>query len=231
MSTTGSLFELVNRLAVRSVGRRPRWAVQDATTGPPTSASSGVNISNAVKTSIQIALREDVHRKTTRLSKNYDDFTAAIVTVTIDGNAVATSLDGLTGIDEIQEIVDEINGDGTVSGIVTASVEDENTVLIQGDGEDSYTIAVTDDETADRFVIIHEDADSADLETYVRQAGTADRPLNWTRKTELDLANLDEGGESKTFDTAGLSRIYYRVADVTPAGASVKVSIGPAGSE
>ena len=230
MSTTGSLFELVNRLAVRAVGRRPRWAVQDATTGPPTSASSGVNISNAVKTSVQIALREDVHRKTTKIEATADPGGGATeYQITIDGNVWSEPANA-TGNDLLVFLAGELNADAAISAIVTAAVDDGQLVL-RGDGEDSYTVAVSILNGDGTIEITHEDADSADLEAYVRQAGTADRPSNWTRRSDLDFTALDEGGESKTFDTAGLSRIYYRVTDVTPSGASVKASIGPAGLE
>jgi len=117
-----SLFELVNQLAVRAVGRNPRWTIQEDTTGAPSTSSAGVNIRNAVRTLVQVSLREQAHRRRTELAKNYEGSASATITITIDANDVVVDLDGVDAGDELQAIADAINADATVSEIVTASV-------------------------------------------------------------------------------------------------------------
>ena len=231
MSSTGSLFELLNRIGIRSVGRRPKWRLQEDTTGAPTSASSGVNITDAVKTLIHVSLREEVDKKTARIAVTYDDNTVYRVSVDENDVDVDTDSGAIADLDDLlQEIVDAINADVTAGDIVTAAVEDEEIVL-RGDGEDAYDLAVSIVSGGGTIEITHEDADSASVRVYLRAGGTGDVPGAWVFGRRLLFEDLDYRGLVERISTAGSSRAYVEVYDVEPEGAAVTVSVGPGAQE
>lgn len=225
MST--SLFELVNRLGVRSAGRSPSWTRQEDTTGAPTTASAGVNIRDALKTLIHVSLREEAHRRTARVEPEYDSDT--VYRVTIDGNDVDTNTDeGTIGdLDALlAEIRDNLNGDATVGDIVTASVEDDQ-VKIVGQDEADYTIetsivsgAGTIDHTAD--------ATQASARVWLYDGGRGDRPRKWVLAADSDFGDLGYRGVTERITTSGYSRIYV---EVHGEDGGTAVSIGPGGLE
>ena len=222
-----SLFELVNQLAVRAVGRNPRWSTQEDTTGAPSTSSAGVNIRNAVRTLVQVTLREQAHRRQVRLEKNYEGSVSATVTITIDTNDVVVDLDGVAAEDELQAIADAINADATVSEIVTASV-DTDQIRVVGDSEDDYTLSVTDNETGDRLVIAREDATEGNIRVWLRDGGTGDRPERWALAREFDIENLDYRGDTIAIPSAGYRRMYI---EVFGEDGDVQVAIGPGAEE
>ena len=220
-----SLFQLVNQLAELSVGRRPRWQIQDSTEGVPTTATAGASMQSAVVNRLQISLRQNLGFKTTRLEQNYAGETTATITITIDDNDVVVSLDGIARENELAELADGINGDATVSEIVTAAVEDDQ-LVITGDGSGDYTIAVTDDETGDRIEIAHEDASTADARIFRLPGGTStDRP-DWGVHESLE--NLDFRGAQIAVPVAGYRRCYVEIDN---ADGDVIVTQGPCVSE
>ena len=222
-----SLFELVNQLAVRAVGRNPRWSTQEDTTGAPSTSSAGVNIRNAVRTLVQVTLREQAHRRQARLEQNYEVETEATITITIDTNDVVVDLDGVAAEDELQTIADAINADATVSEIVTASV-DTDQIRVVGDSEDDYTLSVTDDETGDRLVIAREDATEANIRVWLRDGGTGDRPERWALAREFSVENLDYRGDTIAIHSAGYRRMYI---ETFGEDGDVQVAIGPGAEE
>ena len=223
-----SLFELVNQLAVRAVGRNPRWSTQEDTTGAPSTSSAGVNIRNAVRTLVQVTLREQAHRRQVRLEKNYEGTTPATITITIDTNDVVVDLgEVIVAEDELQAIADAINADATVSEIVTASV-DTDQIRVVGDNEDDYTLSVTDNETGDRLVIAREDATEANIRVWLRDGGTGDRPERWALAREFGIENLDYRGDTIAIPSAGYRRMYI---EVFGEDGDVQVAIGPGAEE
>ena len=222
-----SLFELVNKLGVRAVGRTPRWTTQENTTGAPSSASAGVNIRDAVKTLIHVALREETHRKTARIAVVYDADT--VYRVSVDENDVDTDTDSGTIADLdalLAQIADNVNADATVGDLVTASVEDGQVVL-RGDTEADYDLAVSIVSGSGTIEIASQDADTASARVYLRAGGQGDRPGRWVRGEGVEFEAISYRGLAERISTAGYDRAYVEIFDVAPSGATVSVALGP----
>lgn len=212
------LFETLNRLGVLSVGRQPEWQKQTATSGPPTTAGSGVSIAGSVKTLVSLSLREDVAFHTARISLTYEAGTdylveigAASVTVTADTDLETT----------LQAIADAINIDGAASAIVLATVEDGEVVL-RGRTGDAFELVTSI--AAGAGTITHTtDATEATAYVYLLAGGLGSaKPAAWTlaRNGVLDA---DVRGLTERLDTAGFDRMYVEVV----ADGACTVAIGP----
>lgn len=215
------LFETLNRLGVLSVGRRPEWKEPTSTTGAPSSSAAGVALTGAVKTLLHIALREEAHRRTARVSLTFD--AATTYRVTVDGNNVDVAAD----TDEattLQAIVDAINADATVGAIVTAAVEDGQVVL-RGDAEADYTIATSIVSGAGE--IVHTaDATTCTARVWLLPGGVdgAGKPTAWVQANGGFFEGLDYRGLTERLDTAGFDRAYVELLD---ADGDVQVRLGP----
>ena len=209
-----SLFELVNRLAVRAVGRNPKWSTQEDTTGAPSSSTAGTNIRDAVKTLISVPLREEAHTRTSRIDPTYDDDT--VYRVTIDDHDVDTNTDSGAIPDRdalLEQMRDDINADADASEIVTAAVQDGELVTT-GDGDEDYDFdvsIVSGDGTIEATI------DPTGGTAYVWLYG----PEDWEvfPDGEFELTRRGRGKERIT--TSGLERIYVEVVPDEPDGADV----------
>ena len=82
------LFEIVNRLSVLLVGRKPEWQLQALLTTPPATLAAGVPLGDTPRAAIHIALREELHRKTARVRITAGD-AATTYGITIGGTAIS----------------------------------------------------------------------------------------------------------------------------------------------
>lgn len=222
-----SLFELVNRLGVLAVGRRPRWSIQTDGEGAPDGASAGVSILGSVQTLIHVALREEAHRKTTRIETTATITGSANYRVNVDGIDVFYADPNDDPDNILAGLRDTINAVAPVSAIVTASVE-AGQLVIRGVAEADYTIAVSDDETNDQLAIVREDASEAKARVWVRPAGSVDRPDAWTALEGELFDDIDRRGLLRRLSTAGYRRCYVEIFDED---GDLTVSVGPAVEE
>lgn len=222
-----SLFELVNRLAVLVVGRQPRWDTQNATTGAPTSGSSGASAQGALVSRTQIDLREDVAFKTVRIEHTGEIIGEGDYTVTINNNGVLEETGSGTKEDALEDLRDGINADATVSDIVTASVGDNDDgdpqLVLRGEAEDDYTVAVSTNLVGDELEVVHEDASTCDALIYRLPAGSNSERPGWAFYQAHE--SLDYRGLQIEIPIGGFSRLY---CEITSADGDVTVTHGPA---
>ena len=209
-----SLFELVNRLAVRAVGRNPKWSTQEDTTGAPSSSTAGTNIRDSVKTLISVPLREEAHTRTARTDPTYDDNT--VYRVTIDDHDVDTNTDSGAIPDRdalLEQMRDNINADSDASEIVTAAVQDGG-LITRGDGDEDYEFNVSIVEGDGE---IEATIDPTGGTAYVWLYG----PEDWEVFNEGEF-ELDRRGRGKErITTSGLDRIYVEIIPDDPGGENV----------
>lgn len=141
-------FDQLNSGGLLSLGLNVEWVDQTTYTGAPVGADAGVYLNGSPSGMFAVALREAAHTREARVEITTADLTTTVYTVTINGNDVDYDASAETPADAdelLQGIVDAINADGTVGAIVTAAVDPDNadTVLLTGDDEDDYSIAVS----------------------------------------------------------------------------------------
>jgi hypothetical protein len=232
-------FEIANELAILAGGRNPQWVEQEDYDGAPTSAGDGVHLEDSLKTLVDVRLREDVHRRTARVTVTTLDLTANY-TVTINGTACAATGPFADRAEVINDLVTAINGSGIASA-VTASAADEDsgvsgvdTVKIVGDTETDFSIDIS--ATGTGVLACEADAVSAEMQIYVTYGGT-NAPDGWRAPLECQWT-LDVLGFGERFDTPGIDRMYVGLSSIdghANDGASVTyaptVHIGPCVTE
>lgn len=211
------LFETLNRLGVLSVGRRPEWQQQLATTGPPASTGAGVSIAGSVRALVSISLREDAAFHTARVSLTYAAATTYKVTIGATSISVAATTDEAT---TLQSIATAINADSVANLLVLAAAEDDQ-VVIRGRAQPAVAVVV--ETTAGTGTIsVTQDATEATAYVYLLAGGLGAKPATWTlaRNGTLDA---DVRGLTERLDTAGFDRMYVEVV----ADGTCTVHIGP----
>ncbi|MFU8802634.1 MAG: hypothetical protein ACNA8W_02385 [Bradymonadaceae bacterium] len=218
-------FELLNRLGILSIGRRPEWKTP-ASTGIPTSPTAGVSIAGAVKTMVWLECREELHRRTARVTITND--AATTYTVTIGGNAVATGGEATLEA-TIDAMVEDINTDVDAGALVVASREgagDDSVLLLRGAGSADYTLTVGA-ETGSGTIDFTADATTAEVWVYLYADGIGDKPEGWAIAKDGHWGDIgdeiDFRGITERLETAGYSRCAVEVV----ADGAVQVQIGP----
>lgn len=216
---SADIYTTATQLAILQAGRTPVWSTQpDAlSSAPPASAAAGVALQKAVRTLVHVSLRENARFRTARLTIPTLD-NSVTYTVAIDGNAVNTVVaSALTRAQVVTAIAASITAAGTVNTIVTATTEDADddgavdTVLIQGIGEEDFSIAFTQSDAA--VVACEADPCTATARLWwvpdARVGSTP--PLVWAWSAE-PIA-LDRRGLLERLDSAGLARLFVQVSD------------------
>lgn len=232
-------FETANALAILAGARVPSWTEQAAWTTPPQSASAGVYLENSLFTMLAVEMREEVHRRTARVTISTLDL-AASYTVTINGTActAAGPFANLPAI--INGLVTAINA-SAIASAVTASAVDEDasiagveTVKIVGDNSTDYTITMS--ATGTGVLAVVADPTIATLKIYAKLRGSS-APSAWVAPYDASYA-LDWTGYVERLACAGVDRFAAELSDVdgTGDGASVTytnvtVKIGPCVAE
>jgi hypothetical protein len=228
-------YETANILAILSGGRNPQWEEQEDYDGAPAAAGDGVYLEDAVHALVDVKMREEVHRRTARVTVSTLDL-AANYTVTINGTACTATGAFADRAEVINDLVSAINGSGIASA-VTASATDEDsgisgvdTVKIVGDTEADFTIDIS--ATGTGVLACTADPTTAEMQVYVTY-GSSNAPTGW--RAPLDCQwTLDKRGFCERFDTAGLDRMYVSLTSIDGAGdgatvtyPNVAVLIGP----
>lgn len=233
-----SLFNTATDLAVRLSTRDPQWVVQATpATTPPGTAISGVLLNDAPATLLTVAVREETHRRTSRLvisTLNIGD----TFTVTVDGTAVAYDSTGDADLAEVLTgIAAAVNANGTVAAIVTADGSDGAQVVLIGDSAADYSVGFT--RTGSSVIVVTADAAQCTAVIYwlMTAAPSITPPAQWfSRDAQIVLAAK---GFVDRYPTGGFLRGYVHVdglAGVPADGSEVvlrnpDVSFGPAISE
>ena len=225
-------FEKANDLAILAGGRKPQWEEQATYTGAPSTPSSGVYLENALAAAIAIGLREEAHRRTARVTVDTLDL-AADYTVTIGGVA-CTAAGPHASLAALLSAID-VAVDAGAGATVPASVTDEDgdsvddTVLIVGDAEADWTIAVS--ATGTGVLDCVADASTGAMRVWAKMRED-DAPDAWLLVYDQDLL-LTRRGFLERYEIGGLDRIYVELYDLTYAGDggtvtySAEVKIGP----
>jgi hypothetical protein len=216
---SSDIFTTATQVAVLLAGRAPVWTVPSGSDAPAL-ASDGVAMQNAARALVHVALREESHRRTARLTiPTWVD--TAVYTVTIDGTPVGhDSTGGDADLeDTIDGIVDVITSDGTVNQIVTATaVESEpgvsgvDTVLIVGDTEADFSIDFTQDTTAVVAAVADRVAATARLWWLPGARPGSTPPTQWVASG--DVVAVDRRGHIERYDVAGLSRLAVQLDEL-----------------
>lgn len=232
MTTVAEIRQIQAQLA----GREPRWALQADYEGAPASPEAGVSLANTIYLAIAISLREEVHRRTARVSITTLDLTATY-TVTVDGHAVDYDADTASpspsdAADVLQGIADAINADGTVGGLVTATAVDEDgdgtveAVRLTGDAEADYTLDIS--ATGSAVLACVADATTASGRLYLTARGQGALPTSWRLAHNGELGAVDYRGYAERARTSGCGRAYIELYDIAgPSGDGSSVTYEP----
>jgi len=237
-----TMYELANLLATLMVGRDPQWTEQTTYTGAPDTADDGVDLVNCPKTLVDVAMREEVHRRTVKVTIDTLDLTA---TYTIYINGITCAYDAGAGgatdeEDVIHGIRDAVNT--AASAVVTAVAidadgdGDDDTVVITGDAEAHYYVSEAATGTAVQAVVADPDQGTMRLYGKYRGTVTANTPAGWRMVLDQEFV-LDYRGFMERFETAGLDRLYVELASVdgTSDGSTITyaplVNVAPAVQE
>jgi hypothetical protein len=227
------LFEIVNRLSVLLVGRKPEWQLQPLLTTPPATLAAGVPLGDTPRAAIHIALREELHRKTARVKITAAD-AATTYTVTVGGHDISTV--GENTIENIaQDLQVEAEGDPDIPSLVTISAEssvaggDVDTLVFKGLTSADFTITAGASGGAGALELT-KDATTCTAKVYGLPGGktpSASQPqLPWCLVRNGDFGALTFEGLTE----GGLNVAGYRQLAVVIDGADgqVRVWIGPA---
>lgn len=224
-------FETANELVILLARRKPQW-VSDAFGTVAPEGDAGVALNDAPTALIGVVLRAVDGRLTQTLtidSGAHD--TSTTYGVTVNGNAVTQSASGDADADETaSDLADAINADGTVSVIVSASVEGNVITLTSVSGVDTFTFAGT---TSGGSGTVTEggDASSMDVTVFLRQkpqTGGATSLRRWVKPNNGAFTSIDRDGLAEEVRCGGYDRIYIRVDSVTPSNGDYTLYAGPA---
>jgi hypothetical protein len=225
-----STWEDANRLAVLAAGANPQWVEQTDYSGNPDSAASGVYLEEALQTQVIVDLREELHRRTARVTIGTLDLTADYV-IEINGNAVTYDA-GVAGPADATEVLEgiaaAINADVTVGPLVTAEAVDTDedavidTVVIRGDAEADYSIDFSTTGTA--VLEVSADAKTASARIFQKAGGSGDRPDGWRLVRGANAIAIDRYGFAERLETGGIDRFYVELYDVDGGGDGASVT-------
>jgi len=225
------------------------WEEQTAHIVAPTGAGSGVALNNAPSMRWLAKLREDVSKRTGRLTSLVHTPTDTY-TVTVGGNAVAyVSLAGSTFEDVVNGLVAALPGVPAADALVTfvgvdvAGLGALDTLLIQGKAEAEVSLAITTTGTSTTTLTL--DASTATARVFLKagpQGGGTANPDGWHHKDVEDFSLTYRGISKSVPDVGGWDRAAVELASVAAfagdaaAGNNVlalntEVQIGPCAME
>lgn len=212
-------FEIANDLAILAAGRNPQWASQSGGfAGTPDGDGDGLYLEDSVVTLVDVGLREEVHRRTARVTATTLDL-AADYTVTINGTACVATGAHADRDAMINELVAAINASAQ-AGVVTATAVDDDdvaggvdtTVLIRGDVDTEFSIDIS--ATGTGVLACVADASSAVLRMWHTYATNGDdTPDGWRHPFDAEYT-IDWRGFGERFSTSGLDRLFVEVDDI-----------------
>lgn len=207
-------FENLNRLGELSIATIPEWVDQDAAasdyTGAPSSASDGVYLQGSPKCLIYVALRENIAYRTARVTVTFD--AASTYTVTVNGVASA----GATGASLAALLADLVTKTAALTGVAAVADPDDplDTVLVTGDAEADYSIAVSVAGGAGTIACVA-DASSCGVRAYFTPGGLIKEGSTGNEDGWVYVPNaawtLDYRGMMERADCAGFGRGYVEL--------------------
>jgi len=234
-------FEELNRNGLIALGLTPEWVDQDATsasyTGAPASAASGVYLQGSSKCLVYVALRENVARRTARVSITFD--AATTYTVTVNGSAST----GATGANLAAALADLVTKANALAGVTAIQdPADATKVLITGDAEADFYIDVSVSGGAGTIACVA-DASSCGVRFFgtpggIIKTGSTGNENGWVQPPNAAWT-LTYRGFLERADCAGFGRGYLELHTIdghVSDGSSVtyrvqRVMIGPAVAE
>lgn len=222
-------FETANLLAIVAAGRNPQWVEQTAYEDPPTSASDGTYLEEAVVTLVRVDLRETLSARTAYFVIDAVDLTA-VYELVLDGTSVTYDAGGAgaTDLDDVLAgIVAAVQGNVTTNALVNVTVVDtdddgvDDAVRIEGRAIDDYTLDYST--TGTPTVRVLADPATASIRFYATVAGTGTKPDGWVQPYDANYP-IAFRGFIERFETAGLDRGYVEVYDMACAGDGASVT-------
>ena len=221
-----STLTTVNTEAVLATGRTVQWSHQASYTGAPADAAAGVAFDKPVSVYLSVRLREEIHRRTARVTMASLD-TGATYTVTLNG----TGINYATPSDEddlITGLRDAIIANGTTNALVsvaaldadgedvTSSAQPAVTLLITGKAEADYSIAIS--ATAGALACVA-DAVTASGRLYMKPdgskannaSGSTDAVPDWRLVSGGGSLSFERRGFFERINAAGSSRVYLEL--------------------
>lgn len=212
------LYNDLNLAGLLAIGLTPEWVdVAEASYEvPPSSAASGVYLQGAPVVLLSVDLREEVHRRTSRVVITTADLTTTVYTVTIDGNAVVYDASSELPADAtalVAGIASAIDSDGTVGAIVDAVADPDaptTTILITGKSKATYSISAKA-VSGTGALTCNADAATAKLQVYftaggIVKSGSTGSPNRW-KAPPSGLWDIDRHGFTERLDCAGFDRV------------------------
>lgn len=240
-----NLFQVANEIVSLLARRNPEWPSTDPTggnSGTSTLDASpfgavGVPLSNAPAVLVQVLLREEDGKETQYItvdSSNDDDLDDTYE-VTVDSNTVsydASSENPADAVALVNGIVDAINADGTVGGIVGATAVDadedgdvDTIRLVSTAGDESFTLSTSVTDTGagtGGTLTSYGDATSLDIAVWLRSKSEQ----RWSKANGGDYTGIDRDGWVEEFRVGGFDYIYVQVTSKTPSTSTYAVKVG-----
>lgn len=248
---SGDIYSTATELAVLAAGRAPKQTDGASVTSEPANAGAGVYLEQAVRTLVEVTLREETHRRTVRLGITANLDLLSTYTVTIDGTAVAYDAAAGSAAD-LEDVVDgiaaAINANGTVNQLVTATaVDDDDTttsprtkVLIRGLSGQAYAVNFTEvGPGTNPTLVALADYESCEMRLWWLAGARVGSEASGRWVAPSGPVPVSRFGFEERYDSAGLDRCHVQVLNLLghPADglmvtyAAPVVKIGPALSE
>jgi len=249
-------FEKGNILAVLSASRSINWVEQpfspilaapSATSGLPSSVSSGVDMEDSVKCLVGIYVREKIHQRTVRFTVPIHD-----AATTYNANIAGTPISYVNGADvradqALRGLQGLMSASVPILAVATPTVLNASGVDVTGtpfDGSDSETIAATAATTlilrgvnpanyavdfsfvgGTGTIVVVADPVTCSVRGYVTRKVSASAS-EWVLVNGLQ-ADLDARNWTERLTVNGYRRIYFEVYNVTAPGDGAAVTYAP----
>ena len=220
-----SAFQKANEIGVRIACRNPDWSEQLVVTGAPATANAGVALDNAPAMRFLVKLREDVSKRTTRITSLLH---AGGDTYTIGFNAIGANdvVYISAGPDTFDDVIDGliarlpfVAGAAalvTFVGVDTTGSGDFDTLLIQGIAEADYSVQLTT--TGVSRIAAAIDTSTATARLFLKagpQGGGSSNPDGWQHKDLVQFSVLYRGLSRSPTDMGGWDRAYIELSAVS----------------
>jgi hypothetical protein len=216
---SADFFTTASQLSILIAGRAPQWSPQpESGSGiPPSGALAGIDLDDAVRTLVHVALRADPSARTAALTVVTPDLTATY-TVKI-GSHVATYDAGSAGAGSAADIIDGIAaamaavaGMADVVGATPVSLTPpagHDTVIVRGEAPGDYGIEFTATGTA--VVACIADPVSVRCRFWGKMGFRfgSTPPVQWVADPEL--LDLDFSGLMRRVESGGIARLFVQI--------------------
>lgn len=196
--------------------RAPRYTRLGMYTTLPRTGHDGADLKGSIKALVTVCLREEIHRKTSRIILDGSLSSGDIITAEINsvGQASYTVLPGDTDDDVLEGLLQAIQGSANDSLVtVTRLVEDEDPdqylphLLVKGKAEADYDIAVGGHSN----LYAEQDASSCNIRILLLDNGLGQAPNRWVQVNGGEFTINSFRGFTERYVTAGYNRLAVQV--------------------